>query len=61
MAKGKMDPRQGGRVQAMATVVAVGVITEGDRRILGVAAGPSEHGPFGRRSCRAWSSVGCVG
>ena len=38
--------RQDGRVQAMATVVAVGVTTEGERQILGVDAGPSEDGPF---------------
>jgi putative transposase len=38
--------RQDGRVQAMATVVAIGVTSEGDRQILGVDAGPSEDGPF---------------
>jgi putative transposase len=38
--------RQDGRVQAMATVVAVGVTTEGERQILGVDAGPSEDSPF---------------
>jgi len=38
--------RQDGRVQAMATVVAVGVTTEGERQVLGVDAGPSEDGPF---------------
>ena len=38
--------RQDGRVQAMATVVAIGVTTEGERQILGVDAGPSEDGPF---------------
>jgi putative transposase len=38
--------RQDGRVQAMATVLAVGVTTEGERQILGVDAGPSEDGPF---------------
>jgi transposase-like protein len=38
--------RQDGRVQSMATVVAVGVTVEGERQILGVDAGPSEDGPF---------------
>jgi len=38
--------RQDGRVQAMATVVAIGVTTEGERHILGVDAGPSEDEPF---------------
>jgi transposase-like protein len=38
--------RQDGRVQAMATVVAIGVTSEGERQILGVDAGPSEDGPF---------------
>jgi transposase-like protein len=38
--------RQDGHVQAMATVVAIGVTTEGERQILGVDAGPSEDGPF---------------
>jgi len=33
-------------VQAMATVVAIGVTTEGERQVLGVDAGPSEDGPF---------------
>ena len=34
--------RQDGRVQSMATVVAIGVTTEGERQIVGVDAGPSE-------------------
>src|SRR3989442_8889317 len=34
--------REGGRVVSMATVVAVGVNTEGWRQVLGIAAGPSE-------------------
>ena len=38
--------RQDGRVQAMATVVAIGVTSEGERQILGIDAGPSEDGPF---------------
>jgi len=38
--------RQDGRVQAMATVVAIGVTLEGERQVLGVDAGPSEDGAF---------------
>lgn len=38
--------RQDGRVQSMATVVAIGVTTEGERQVIGVDAGPSEDGPF---------------
>ena len=38
--------REGGRVIPMATVVAVGVSTEGWRQVLGVAAGPSEDHAF---------------
>ncbi len=38
--------RQDGRVQSMATVVAIGVTADGERQVLGVDAGPSEDGPF---------------
>ena len=38
--------REGGRVVPMATVVAVGVNTEGWRQVLGIAAGPSEDHAF---------------
>ena len=38
--------RQDGRVQSMATVVAIGVTAEGERQVLGIDAGPSEDGPF---------------
>jgi putative transposase len=38
--------REGGRVIPMATVVAVGVNTEGWRQVLGIAAGPSEDHAF---------------
>ena len=38
--------RQDGRVQSMATVVAIGVTADGERQILGVDAGPSEDGAF---------------
>lgn len=38
--------REGGRVISMATVVAVGVNTEGWRQVLGIAAGPSEDHAF---------------
>ena len=38
--------REGGRVVPMATVVAVGVNTDGWRQVLGVAAGPSEDHAF---------------
>jgi putative transposase len=38
--------RQDGRVQSMATVVAIGVAATGERQILGVDAGPSEDHAF---------------
>jgi len=38
--------RQDGRVQSMATVVAIGVTVDGERQILGVDAGPSEDAAF---------------
>ncbi len=38
--------REGGRVVPMATVVAVGVSTDGWRQVLGIAAGPSEDHAF---------------
>jgi transposase-like protein len=38
--------RVDGRVVAMATVVAIGVTTAGERQVLGVAAGPSEDAAF---------------
>ncbi len=38
--------REAGRVISMATVVAVGVNTEGWRQVLGIAAGPSEDHAF---------------
>jgi transposase-like protein len=38
--------RQDGRVQSMATVVAIGVTADGERQVLGLDAGPSEDGPF---------------
>src|SRR5215467_11257202 len=34
--------RQDGRVQSMATVVAIGVTADGERQIVGLDAGPSE-------------------
>jgi transposase-like protein len=38
--------RQDGRVQSMATVVAIGVTKDGERQVLGVDAGPSEEAAF---------------
>ena len=38
--------RQDGRVQSMATVVAIGVTADGERQVLGVDAGPSEDAAF---------------
>jgi putative transposase len=38
--------RQDGRVQSMATVVAIGVTAEGERQVLGLDAGPSEDAAF---------------
>ncbi len=38
--------RQDGRVQSMATVVAIGITSEGERQVLGLDAGPSEDAAF---------------
>jgi transposase-like protein len=38
--------RQDGRVQSMATVVAIGITSEGERQVLGVDGGPSEDAAF---------------
>ena len=38
--------RQDGRVQSMATVVAIGVTSDGERQVLGIDAGPSEDAAF---------------
>ena len=38
--------RVDGRVQSQATVVAIGVTTEGDRQVLGIDVGPLEDRAF---------------
>jgi hypothetical protein len=56
--------RQDGRVQAMATVVAIGMTMEGERQLLRVDAGQSEDGRFWTRSCgacTAWIEAPDVG
>ena len=41
---------------AIATVVAIGVTTTGERSVLGARTGPSEDHQFWSRSCVRWSS-----
>jgi putative transposase len=53
--------REGGRVISMATVVAVGVSTEGWRQVLGIAAGPSEDRAFWTQFLRSLVRRGLKG
>ena len=46
--------RVDGHVTSQATVVAVGVTSEGERQVLGVDVGPRRTARFGRRFCAAW-------
>lgn len=50
--------RMNERVTSLATVVAVGVTSTGERTILGVDAGVSEDQSFGPSFCARWSSAG---
>jgi putative transposase len=53
--------RQDGRVQSMATVVAIGVTADGERQVLGVDAGPSEDAAFWTAFLRALVKRGLHG
>ena len=53
--------RQGGRVISVATIVAVGVNTDGRREILGKAIGPSEAEPFWTQFLRSLTARGLRG
>jgi putative transposase len=53
--------RQGGRVVSVATIVAVGVNTNGRREILGKAIGPSEAEPFWTQFLRSLTARGLRG
>ena len=53
--------RDGGRVVAMAVVVAVGVTADGAREVLGVDVGPSEGGAFWLRFLRSLVARGLGG
>ena len=45
--------RDGGRIVSTATIIAVGVNTDGRREVLGVATGPSEAETW-KVSCARW-------
>src|SRR3712207_9269110 len=53
--------REGGRIVSMATIVAVGVNTDGRREVLGVAAGASEAEPFWKAFLRSLADRGLRG
>ena len=53
--------REGGRVVSLATVVAVGVSTEGWRQVLGTDVGPSEDEAFWTRFLRSLLRRGLSG
>jgi transposase-like protein len=53
--------RQGGRIVSVATIVAVGVNTDGRREILGKAIGPSEAEPFWTQFLRSLTARGLRG
>jgi len=53
--------RDGGRIVSMATIVAVGVNTDGRREVLGVATGASEAEPFWRAFLRSLADRGLRG
>ena len=50
--------REAGRIVSMATIVAVGVNTNGRREVLGVATGPSEAEPFWKAFLRSLADRG---
>jgi len=53
--------RVNGCVTSQATVVAVGVTSEGERQVLGIDVGPSEDRAFWTAFLRSLVSVACVG
>jgi transposase-like protein len=53
--------REGGRIVSMATIVAVGVNTDGRREVLGVATGASEAEPFWKAFLRSLADRGLRG
>ena len=52
--------REAGRIVSTATIIAVGVNTDGRREVLGVATGPSEAETFWKRCCAGWPTAACV-
>ena len=53
--------REAGRIVSVATIVAVGVNTDGRREVLGVATGPSEAEPFWKAFLRSLADRGLRG
>lgn len=53
--------REGGRIISVATIVAVGVNTDGRREVLGKAIGPSEAEPFWTQFLRSLTARGLRG
>jgi putative transposase len=53
--------REAGRIVSMATIVAVGVNTDGRREVLGVTTGPSEAEPFWKAFLRSLADRGLRG
>lgn len=53
--------REGGRIVSTATIIAVGVNTDGRREVLGVATGPSEAEPFWKAFLRSLADRGLRG
>src|SRR5436190_2319215 len=53
--------REGGRIVSVATIVAVGVNTDGRREVLGKALGPSEAEPFWTQFLRSLTARGLRG
>jgi transposase-like protein len=53
--------REGGRIVSMATIVAVGVNTDGRREVLGVTTGASEAEPFWKAFLRSLADRGLRG
>ena len=56
-----MKAREGGRIASTATIIAVGVNTDGRREVLGVATGPSEAEAFWKSFLRSLADRGLRG
>ena len=56
-----LKEREGGRIVSTATIIAVGVNTDGRREVLGVATGPSEAEPFWKAFLRSLADRGLRG